>query len=95
MKWNPALDQHNKIIHTKMYPMLNKKKIVKGVIYRFYSSLITFTISFILTQQFLVSLSIGILDSVIKIFSYYLFEVLWVKFTGFNAKPAVIFLTGF
>ncbi len=94
MKWKPALDQHNKINYTKVYPMINKKKIVKAIIYRLYSSLITFIISFILTQQFLVSLSIGILDSVIKVFSYYLFEVLWVKFTGFNAKPAVIFLTG-
>ena len=74
--------------------MINKQKAIKAVIYRVYSSLITFLISFILTQHFLVSLSIGVLDSIIKIFSYYLFEVLWSEFTGFSAKPAVIFLTG-
>lgn len=74
--------------------MLSKQKILKAVIYRLYSSLITFIISFILTQNLVISLTIGILDSIIKIFSYYIFEVLWVKFTGFNASPAVIFLTG-
>ena len=74
--------------------MIYKQKIIKAIIYRIYSSLITFIISFILTQHFLVSLSIGVLDSVIKIFSYYLFEVIWSEFTGLSAKPAVIFLTG-
>ena len=74
--------------------MINKQKVIKAIIYRLYSSLITFLISFILTQHFLVSLSIGVLDSILKIFSYYIFEELWSKFTGFKAKPAVIFLTG-
>ena len=74
--------------------MINKQKVLKAVIYRIYSSLITFIISLVLTQNFLVSISIGVLDSILKIFSYYLFEVLWVKFTGFNATPAVVFLTG-
>ena len=74
--------------------MINKQKVLKAVIYRIYSSLITFIISLVLTQNFLVSISIGVLDSILKIFSYYLFEVLWVKFTGFNATPSVIFLTG-
>ena len=74
--------------------MINKQKVMKTIIYRVYSSLITFIISFILTQHLLVSLSIGVIDSILKIFSYYIFEVLWSKFTGFNASPAVIFLTG-
>ena len=74
--------------------MINKQKVIKAIIYRLYSSLITFLISFILTQHFLVSLSIGVLDSILKIFSYYIFEELWSKFTRFKAKPAVIFLTG-
>ena len=74
--------------------MINKQKIIKAVTYRVYSSLITFIISLILTQNFIVSLSIGVLDSILKIFTYYLFEVLWLKFNGLHAKPAVIFLTG-
>ena len=74
--------------------MISKQKIIKSISYRIYSSLITFIISFVLTQNFIVSLSIGVLDSIIKIFSYYFFEVLWTELTGFNARPAVIFLTG-
>ena len=74
--------------------MINKQKIIKAVTYRVYSSLITFIISLILTQNFIVSISIGILDSILKIFTYYLFEVFWLKFSGLHAKPAVIFLTG-
>ena len=74
--------------------MINRQKIIKAVTYRVYSSLITFIISLILTQNIIVSLSIGVLDSILKIFTYYLFEVLWLKFNGLNTKPAVIFLTG-
>ena len=74
--------------------MINKQKVIKAVTYRVYSSLITFIISLILTQNFLISISIGVLDSILKIFTYYLFEVLWLKFSGLHAKPAVIFLTG-
>ena len=74
--------------------MINKQKIIKAVTYRVYSSLITFIISLILTQNFIVSISIGVLDSILKIFTYYLFEVFWLKFSGLHAKPAVIFLTG-
>ena len=74
--------------------MINKQKLAKSVLYRVYSSLITFIISLVFTQNLIVSLSIGVLDSVIKIFSYYLFEVLWSEVTGFKHKPAVIFLTG-
>ena len=74
--------------------MMNKQKVIKAVTYRVYSSLITFIISLILTQNFIISISIGVLDSILKIFTYYLFVVLWLKFSGLHAKPAVIFLTG-
>jgi len=74
--------------------MFNKLKLIKAVVYRFYSSIITFVIAFIFTKNFLASLSIGIVDSLIKIFSYYFFDEIWAKLTGFKAKPAVIFLTG-
>lgn len=74
--------------------MFNKLKLIKAVVYRFYSSLITFFIAFLFTKNFLASLSIGILDSLIKIFSYYFFDEVWARLTGFKTKPAVIFLTG-
>ncbi len=74
--------------------MTNKIKIAKAIVYRFYSSLITFGISYILTGNLKASLSIGILDSVVKIFSYYFFDEVWAKITGFKEMPCVIFLTG-
>jgi len=74
--------------------MFNKLKLIKAVVYRFYSSLITFVIAYLLTKNLVASLSIGILDSVIKIFSYYAFDELWARLTGFKHKPAVVFLTG-
>lgn len=74
--------------------MLNKLKLIKAVVYRFYSSLITFLIAFFFTRNVVASLSIGIADSLVKIFSYYAFDEVWAKLTGFKTKPAVIFLTG-
>jgi len=74
--------------------MFNKLKLIKAVVYRFYSSIITFLIAFILTKNLVASISIGIIDSLIKIFSYYFFDELWAKLTGFKTNPAVIFLTG-
>jgi len=74
--------------------MFNKLKIIKAVVYRFYSSLITFGISYLLTRNLVASISIGILDSLVKIFSYYLFDEIWSSLTGFKAKPSVVFLTG-
>lgn len=74
--------------------MFQKLKLLKAIVYRFYSSLITFIIAFIFTKNFLASLSIGLVDSLVKIFSYYFFDEFWAKLTGFKTKPAVIFLTG-
>lgn len=74
--------------------MFNKLSLIKAVVYRFYSSIITFLIAFIFTKNLLASLSIGIVDSLVKIFSYYFFDEMWGRLTGFKTKPAVIFLTG-
>lgn len=68
--------------------------LLKAIIYRFYSSVLTFLISFFLTGNLLASVSIGILDSTFKVFSYYLFELMWNKWTRYPKKPCVIWLTG-
>lgn len=68
--------------------------LLKAIVYRIYSSLITFCISFILTKNLLASISIGLFDSLIKIFSYYIFDKIWYKFTRYENKPCVIWLTG-
>ena len=74
--------------------MFNKLKLIKAVVYRFYSSIITFIIAYLLTKNLVASISIGIIDSLVKIFSYYAFDEIWAKLTGFKTNPAVIFLTG-
>ena len=74
--------------------MFNKLKLIKAIVYRFYSSIITFSIAFILTGNLVASISIGIIDSIIKIFSYYFFDEMWARLAGFKTQPAVIFLTG-
>lgn len=67
---------------------------MKSVFYRLFSTLITFVISFILTGNLLAAISIGLLDTLVKIFSYSYFDILWKKLTGFDVKPSVIWLTG-
>ncbi len=67
---------------------------MKSVFYRLFSTLITFVISFILTGNLLAAISIGLLDTLVKIFSYSYFDILWKKLTGFDVKPSVILLTG-
>lgn len=68
--------------------------LLKSITYRFYSSFITFLITLIITKNFIVSLSIGFIDSVIKIFAYYFFDKVWFKLTGVKQKPCVLWLTG-
>ncbi len=75
--------------------MIKKQQLLKAIVYRIYSSVITFLISYILTKNLAVSISIGLIDSIVKIFSYYAFDEIWAWFTGIKASPAVIFLTGF
>ena len=74
--------------------MFKKQQLLKAVVYRVYSTLITFCISYLLTGNLVISLSISLLDSVFKIFSYYLFDEIWTRITGFRVSPAVVFLTG-
>lgn len=74
--------------------MVKKQQLLKAVVYRIYSSAITFLISYIFTGNLFISLSIGLIDSLVKIFSYYAFDELWAWVTGFNVSPAVVFLTG-
>jgi adenylylsulfate kinase len=74
--------------------MFNKLKLLKAITYRFYSSIITFLIAYILTGNLVTSISIGVIDSIIKIFSYYFFDEIWTRLTGFKTRPVVVFLTG-
>jgi len=72
----------------------NRLNIIKAIVYRMYSSAITFLIALLLTGNYIAAISIGFLDSIVKVFSYYFFDDVWNKITDFKPKPAVIWLTG-
>jgi adenylylsulfate kinase len=74
--------------------MIKKQQLFKAVVYRIYSSVITFLISYLFTGNLVISLSIGLIDSLAKIFTYYAFDEIWARLTGFKISPAVVFLTG-
>ena len=66
--------------------MVNKLKInykiiyfIKSFIYRIYSSIIIFFISFLITGQASIGFFIGFSDFTIKIFTYYFYEYIWNK----------------
>jgi adenylylsulfate kinase len=73
--------------------LINKILFIKSTVYRCYSALITFFIAWIITGQLGLSITIGITDIIFKIFSYYLFDLIWFKMV-YNYKPCVIWLTG-
>jgi adenylylsulfate kinase len=74
--------------------MFRKQQWIKAIVYRVYSTLITVLISWILTGNWWVAFSIGLADTLVKIFSYYAFDEIWARLTGFRVQPAVVFLTG-
>ena len=75
--------------------MVKKQQLLKAIVYRIYSSAITFLISYLITGNIIISISISLIDSLVKIFSYYAFDEIWAWITGFSVSPAVVFLTGF
>lgn len=68
--------------------------LIKSFIYRIYGFLVAFIVAFLITGSFTASLSIGIVESLVKIVTYYWFDLVWNKFTRGKYKPAVIWLTG-
>jgi uncharacterized membrane protein len=52
---------------------------IKSLIYRVYSSIITFAISYLITGKVSIGLFIGFSDFTIKIFTYYFYEYIWNK----------------
>lgn len=68
--------------------------LLKSIIYRPYSELITFFIAWTITGEIELSIAIGIADLIIKIFTYFFFDLFWEKFIKVNYSPCVIWLTG-
>ena len=57
------------------------RSILKALTWRLIASLVTASIVFIITHEAALSVSVGILDSLVKIFAYYFHERLWMVFT--------------
>ena len=55
------------------------RSLLKAVSWRIFAVLITFSITLMITGNVLIATTIGILDSLIKIFVYYIHERTWEK----------------
>lgn len=77
-----------------LYIKRNKSLLIKSIIYRPYSEFVTFLIAWAITGQIKLSATIGLADLLIKIFSYFVFDLFWNNFIKANYKPCVIWLTG-
>lgn len=64
-----------------------KRSIAKAVSYRFFGSLITAGIAFVLTGKLDVALGIGVLDAVAKMSAYFLHERVWARIRWGTKRP--------
>lgn len=71
-----------------------RKTLLKSLIYRIYSFFLTGGIAYFLTGNLIAALSIGFVDSVFKVFSYYVFDEIWNRYQSTGISPSVIWLTG-
>lgn len=58
----------------------NTAAMIKAIVYRFFSIIVTFLISYIVTGDIQISLGISALDFIGKTILYYLFEISWENF---------------
>jgi adenylylsulfate kinase len=53
------------------------RSILKAVSYRFFGTIVTFGVAFLLTKSFELAAQIGVLDTILKIGAFYFHERLW------------------
>jgi len=66
--------------------ILIKRHIVKSISYRFLGTLQTIVISYILTNNFIISSSLGVIELCIKPLIYFLHERVWYKYIKFGVR---------
>jgi len=68
------------------------RSILKAISYRLLAAIATTTIVFVFTRKLILSLGVGLVESVAKILCYYIHERAW-SFIGFGKKttPLVFF----
>ena len=59
--------------------MINKKILVKSIIYRILAFMFMFGLCLILTEEMYISIIAGIAEMIFKFLLYYLYEVVWKK----------------
>ncbi len=62
--------------------LLNKKLLLKSILYRTSATFVIFMISFIITKEITISIAIGISEFIAKILLYYLYELVWKKISN-------------
>ncbi len=63
----------------------HKRSIIKAVTWRIFATSITMLVVYAFTKEIVLSASIGLVDTAIKIFAYYSHERLWERI-GFGRK---------
>ncbi len=66
----------------------------KSVIYRIYSFVVTFVVSFLLTGNIKLSIMLGLVENIVKILTYYWFDIVWDKLTKKKYRTSMLFFTG-
>lgn len=67
---------------------------MKSIIYRVYSFIIAFVVTFIFTGNLELSFTIGIVENAVKILTYYFFDIIWDKVTKNKYRNSIVFFTG-
>jgi adenylylsulfate kinase len=67
---------------------------IKSFIYRVYSSIIAFLVAYAFTGNAKLSAYIGIVENILKIVTYYWFDIVWEKLAVKKYKNCVVWLTG-
>jgi len=73
---------------------IDKKNMIKSIVYRLYSFLVTFVISFLLTGNLNLSITLGLVENFFKIATYYWFDIVWDKFTKKKYRTSILWFTG-
>jgi adenylyl-sulfate kinase len=74
--------------------MIKINILIKSTIYRLYSSCVTSIVAFCVTGSWSTSLTVGVADMLVKIGTYYGFDMIWAKLTKQKHRKAVVWLTG-
>ena len=61
------------------------RSILKAISYRLLAAIATMTIVFVFTRRIVLSVGVGLVESIVKIFCYYLHERAW-SFISFGKK---------